>query len=123
LLKDVNCWQGYYNYHMPLINCPDCRKEISDSAISCPSCGFNLLKQSTVRKSKEAASFFMVATGGAIGMSLAFIATLVLYVYRLIRLPFYLLGFLFMKLTGSDGPRVVPPKRSSFKNNDFDNWS
>lgn len=24
---------------MPLIHCPDCNKEISDSAISCPHCG------------------------------------------------------------------------------------
>ena len=24
---------------MPLMNCPDCGKEISDSAISCPNCG------------------------------------------------------------------------------------
>ena len=27
---------------MSLIECPDCKKEISDSAISCPSCGYPL---------------------------------------------------------------------------------
>ncbi|MDA3779012.1 MAG: zinc ribbon domain-containing protein [Bacteroidales bacterium] len=27
---------------MALINCPECKKEVSDSALSCPHCGFEL---------------------------------------------------------------------------------
>ena len=27
---------------MPLINCPECQREISDQAISCPQCGYQL---------------------------------------------------------------------------------
>ena len=42
---------------MPLMNCPDCGKEISDAAISCPNCGlprpmYEL--QSRARKQVEA---------------------------------------------------------------------
>ena len=28
-----------YDLFMTLINCPECKKEISDEAIRCPSCG------------------------------------------------------------------------------------
>ena len=31
---------------MALINCPECGKEISDSAITCPNCGVSLKKES-----------------------------------------------------------------------------
>lgn len=27
---------------MALINCPECKKEISDKALSCPACGFQI---------------------------------------------------------------------------------
>ncbi len=42
---------------MPLMNCPDCGKEISDAAISCPNCGlprpyYEL--QSRARRQQEA---------------------------------------------------------------------
>lgn len=37
---------------MALINCPECKKEISDSAKSCPSCGYEL-KQSELRKEEK----------------------------------------------------------------------
>ena len=30
---------------MALINCPECKKEISSTAISCPSCGYPLQEQ------------------------------------------------------------------------------
>ena len=30
---------------MALINCPECRKEVSDSAKKCPNCGYNLRKK------------------------------------------------------------------------------
>lgn len=30
---------------MALINCPECRREISDSAVSCPGCGHPISRQ------------------------------------------------------------------------------
>ncbi len=33
---------------MALINCPECNKEISDKAKSCPHCGYNLPKQKPI---------------------------------------------------------------------------
>lgn len=30
---------------MALINCPECKKEVSDSALSCPHCGFQLIEK------------------------------------------------------------------------------
>jgi endogenous inhibitor of DNA gyrase (YacG/DUF329 family) len=32
---------------MPLINCPECGKEISDKAVSCPNCGFPINKKAS----------------------------------------------------------------------------
>lgn len=29
---------------MPLINCPECQSEVSDTALKCPKCGFQLRK-------------------------------------------------------------------------------
>ena len=29
---------------MALIKCPECRKEISDTALKCPNCGMNIKK-------------------------------------------------------------------------------
>lgn len=31
---------------MALVNCPECNKEVSDTAITCPHCGYNLSKPS-----------------------------------------------------------------------------
>lgn len=33
---------------MALINCPECKREISDQALSCPNCGFPLQKEQIV---------------------------------------------------------------------------
>ena len=38
---------------MSLINCPECEKEISDKARSCPSCGYPIAAQRVVNKSSE----------------------------------------------------------------------
>jgi len=40
---------------MALINCPECKQEISDKAISCPNCGFPLSQMS---ESKLASLYF-----------------------------------------------------------------
>jgi len=36
---------------MPLINCPECNKQISDFAVNCPNCGYPLQKQNFEKKS------------------------------------------------------------------------
>ncbi|WP_319230545.1 zinc ribbon domain-containing protein [Draconibacterium orientale] len=44
---------------MALINCPECKKEVSDSALTCPHCGFQLIhekkevEKKTVNKPKK----------------------------------------------------------------------
>lgn len=38
---------------MSLINCPECSHEVSDSAMSCPNCGFELKKQHQSKKPKK----------------------------------------------------------------------
>lgn len=47
---------------MALINCPECKKEISDQAKSCPQCGFEPIDSKTVhtevKKTKSAADGF-----------------------------------------------------------------
>jgi hypothetical protein len=48
---------------MALINCPECKKEISDKAASCPHCGFILLCPKCGyfwSKDKEANSYSIV---------------------------------------------------------------
>ena len=76
---------------MPLMSCPDCGKEISDSAISCPNCGlprpyYEL--QSRARRQQEAEALqdhhaairnFYIAAAvlglGALGLLVAVIAS------------------------------------------------
>ncbi len=84
------------NLCMPLIDCPDCSNEISDSAISCPSCGFSLLKQQMVRMSKELASSVM----DLVMILVTFGATLLRYAFRLITLPVYFSLYLFKTYAG-----------------------
>lgn len=38
---------------MSLVNCPECGKEISDKAISCPYCGYPMAAHRVVIKSNE----------------------------------------------------------------------
>lgn len=38
---------------MSLINCPECNKEISDKAVSCPNCGFPIQEQVSKLKSSS----------------------------------------------------------------------
>lgn len=38
---------------MALINCPECKKEVSDSASSCPFCGYSVAKHVKKEKSKK----------------------------------------------------------------------
>lgn len=37
---------------MAMINCPECNKEISDQAISCPYCGYVLKKEPEIRRTQ-----------------------------------------------------------------------
>lgn len=38
---------------MALINCPECGREVSDKAVSCPGCGYPLQKSEIPRKEEE----------------------------------------------------------------------
>ena len=37
----VNSMKFIKKYHMALVNCKECKKEISDKAQTCPNCGFS----------------------------------------------------------------------------------
>lgn len=39
---------------MSLINCPECKKEVSNSAVSCPNCGFQITEDKDKKKKKDA---------------------------------------------------------------------
>lgn len=41
---------------MPLISCPECNKEVSDQATSCPGCGYPLVRKKRVAQGKVAMS-------------------------------------------------------------------
>lgn len=45
---------------MALIKCPECGKEVSDKASSCPNCGFSNKKQINVNKTKIIVSVFIL---------------------------------------------------------------
>lgn len=51
---------------MALINCPECRKEISDMAVACPNCGCPIKKQETKIMVKASSQFVGLACSYAI---------------------------------------------------------
>ncbi len=55
---------------MALINCPECNKEISTKAMSCPNCGYTLVEpvvQPVVQKSERSGcSLFFLIVGAII---------------------------------------------------------
>ena len=60
---------------MSLIKCPECNREISDQANSCPYCGFPISKNLNKEREKEAKKSFTVAyrsgPGGIVGTAIA----------------------------------------------------
>ena len=44
---------------MPIINCPECGKQVSDRAVQCPNCGFGvnsfLLREKQIAKAQDEA--------------------------------------------------------------------
>lgn len=57
---------------MPLINCPDCKKTISDSAQNCPDCGFPIKKfieDNEKNKIKKGCWTFIFVVGGIFFLS------------------------------------------------------
>jgi len=36
-----------------LIECPECKKEVSDQAATCPNCGFRIQKVQTIKKTRK----------------------------------------------------------------------
>ena len=58
---------------MTLMNCPECAKSISDTAESCPSCGYKLNKRpagnSSVRKALLIVAICLGAFGAIVGFT------------------------------------------------------
>lgn len=50
---------------MAMIKCPECGKEISDQAVSCPNCGYVLKKEPDVKRTKLSAAKKNVGAGTA----------------------------------------------------------
>ena len=63
---------------MALITCPECKKEVSDRALSCPSCAYPLEQAVTFGETGKKRTWFKLASLGAIlaGIMVAFSATL-----------------------------------------------
>ena len=65
---------------MALINCPECGKEISDQAVSCPNCGMPLVKTQQIlpknRGNKKVVAIIAIIVGilAIIGVSVAILA-------------------------------------------------
>jgi len=68
-------------FHMALINCPECQKEVSDQAASCPNCGFSISKKKARKglyndnnipnkPNRTSSKFRRVIVFGCIGMAL-----------------------------------------------------
>ena len=38
---------------MALVNCPECGKEVSESAVSCPNCGYGVAQHFNEIKNKD----------------------------------------------------------------------
>ena len=85
---------------MALITCPECKKEISDTAKSCPSCGYELktsekqlcpncnIEAIAVKKKKQ------VSVGGIIGALIFIIAIPVLFFNLLIGIAAIILALI-----------------------------
>ncbi len=56
---------------MALINCPECKKEISDRATSCPNCGFPLQEESVSTKVVDELKFPQLQSDLSIGKQIA----------------------------------------------------
>ncbi len=79
---------------MPLVNCPECGKQVSDAASACPHCGYPLSapSPSESRPSRRSTPLEEVRTNGAAGV--------VLIVVALLLIPFILYGFMFGIIPG-----------------------
>lgn len=64
---------------MPLINCPDCNKEISDAAPTCPNCGYPLKQQSINKKEQSADT--LNEKGRSVGLLLGIGITFIPYIF------------------------------------------
>ncbi len=57
---------------MALVECPECTKSISDTAQSCPSCGYQLNKRSTGNNSMRKSMLIVAICLGAFGAIVGF---------------------------------------------------
>lgn len=58
---------------MALINCPECGKEISNKAASCPHCGYPLLSEdaSRLEEARRKDKQFLIRIGGLLLIGIA----------------------------------------------------
>ena len=79
---------------MPLISCPECGKQISDSATACPHCGYPLSSLPPVRArfSRRSTPLDDTSTNGAAGV--------VWLIVAIVGVPAVIFGFLFGFILG-----------------------
>jgi hypothetical protein len=101
---------------MALITCPECNKEISDTAKSCPSCGYELkpsgkqlcpkcnLEAVAVERGKSA------TIGGVFGVFIILLSILVLFFNLLIGFIVMIFGILITAFSGDNIVVMICPK-------------
>lgn len=79
---------------MPLINCPECGKQISDSAAACPHCGYPLssLPSIEVRSSPKSTPLEEVKVNKPVGIFFLVLA--------IVGIPFVIIGLIFGVIGG-----------------------
>lgn len=101
---------------MALITCPECKKEISDTAKSCPSCGYEMKssgKQLCPKCNLEAVAVERGKTftiGGVFGVLIILLSILVLFFNLLIGLVVMIFGILITSFSGDKIVVMICPK-------------
>ncbi|MCX6558353.1 MAG: zinc ribbon domain-containing protein [Candidatus Aminicenantes bacterium] len=101
---------------MALITCPECKKEISDTAKSCPSCGYELKaseKQLCPKCNIEAIAVKkknQVSIGGILGALIFIIAIPILFYNWLIGIAAMILGAIIGSVARGEYIEMTCPK-------------
>lgn len=67
---------------MALINCPECKKEVSNSALSCPHCGFQLIEKKEPKAKPQLKNPKKKNSGCIIWLIVIAILIIILYNYE-----------------------------------------
>ena len=87
---------------MPLVKCPECGKEVSDQALSCPHCGYPL-KKPEPKKKKLNPDFSKMEVIVRRSSSVAFVSAALILVFVGV---FVALGIFFPKILQDEGAAV-----------------